>query len=91
MNLFLKFHYQSERNKWRWLQISCFLSSYFSQFFNFENFLTFIYLEIFANIRVLPIFPTRLTGLKHCTGYKVRWCQKKMNVKCVSFSCLIMY
>ena len=47
------------------------------------------YLEIFAN--KFPIFPTRLTGLQHCTGYKVRRCQKKVNVKCVSFSCLIMY
>ena len=49
----------------------------------------FIYLFFFAN--KFPIFPTLLTGLHHCTGYKVRRRQKKIECKMLSFCCFIMH
>ena len=88
---FSQSHYQSERNKWRWLQSSCFLSSYFSQYFNVENYLTLFYFYFFGNFaNNFPVFPTLLTVIQHCTWYTVRWRKKKHDCQ-MSLSRLIMH
>ena len=55
----------------------------------FILFFYFYFFFIFAN--KFPVFPTLLTGLQHCTGYKVRRRQKKSECKMLSFSCFIMH